>query len=444
MKQIFTYLFVHLFFLTYAQAILEKQKVLFVLDASGSMEVLWGKYTKMEIAKQTLINLVDSIEKNNSNIEVGLRVFGHQFHRDLNNCQDSKLEVPFAKNNSQNFKNVLDKIKAQGHTPIAYSLKQSAKDFIDNSTINSIILITDGLENCSGNTCEAALFLKENRITINPFIIGLDIADSLTQSFNCIGTFINAKDDKVLNEVLQQTVKKATGKTTISIHLKSQSKQTISNTSFSIFNAKNHEILNTYIHSLQKNGSPDTLTIDPRGFLQIQVYTFPSFLSETFELIPGEHNDIFIQLPKSFIDFDHKEQFDDNQVHFLIRENNDWVYNNTLHDFPIISNEYQLTSTLLPLKNQTINAKADHLLSVKYLANGKLQINNNKSIIASIYNDNWQLVKDINFIENDYSLKLLPGKYHLVYIEKSSTNSENTHQFDFEIYEERTTLIKLF
>lgn len=444
MKQLLTILFISFTISLSAQTNLEKQKVLFVLDASGSMEVLWGNETKMEIAKKTLYQLVDSIEKNNPNIEVALRIFGHQHHKSLNNCQDSKLEVPFAQNNSLNFKKVLSNVKAQGHTPIAYSLMKSANDFIDNEAINSIILITDGLENCNGNTCEAALFLKENRITINPFIIGLDIADSLINSFDCIGTFINAKDYKILNDVLQKTVLKATGKTTLSIHFKSEAQQTISNTAFSIFDAVNHEIINTYIHSLRKNAKPDTLVVDPRGFLQIKVYTYPSLLSESFQLKPGTHNDVIVQLPKSYIDFNHKIQYDDKEVYFYLRQNNTWVYNNSLHDLPILSGQYQINTNFTPLENEVIIPKSDKVLTVKYPATGKLSINNNKEIIASIYNENWKLIKDISFLSKDYSLKLLPGKYHLVYIEKSSSNSENTHQHNFEIYEERTTLIQLF
>ena len=107
-----------------------------MLDASGSMEALWGTETRMEIAKKTLFNLVDSLEKTNPNIEVGLRVFGHQFHKSLNNCTDSKLEVPFAPNNAEKLKITLDWIKPNGHTPIAYSLIESAKDFDESAAVN--------------------------------------------------------------------------------------------------------------------------------------------------------------------------------------------------------------------------------------------------------------------------------------------------------------------
>jgi len=444
LKQIIMLLCFSTCFYVSAQSNLDKHKVLFVLDASGSMEVMWGDASKMDIAKKTLYHLVDSIEKSNPDIEVALRVFGHQFHKSLNNCEDSKLEVSFANNNTAEFEKVLKNLKPQGQTPIAYSLTEAVHDFNDNSAINSIILITDGLENCNGNACDAAKFLKENRITINPFIIGLDIADSLVHSFDCIGSFVNAKDDEVLNKVLQKTIIQATGKTTLSIHFRSKGKQTLSNIPFSIENAVNGHILNTYIHSILKNGKADTLHVDPRGLLQIKVHSFPFYLSQQFELIPSTHNDVYIELPKSFINFEHSSQFDDKKVHFFIRKNNYWIYSNLLHDLPILSNNYNLNTTFSPLKNQKINPKVDEVLDINYLALGKLQINNNQNTYASIYDKNWLLVKDLQLIQKDIDLKLNPGKYHIIYKEVEESNSENTHHKAFEIYEKRTTLIQLF
>ncbi|MEZ4978621.1 MAG: VWA domain-containing protein [Chitinophagales bacterium] len=209
----------------------EPKRVLFVLDASGSMVSTWGNATKMEIAKQTLLLLVDSIEKSESNIELGLRVFGHQSNKALNDCKDSKLEVDFAANNSKEFRTALSKIVPKGNTPIAFSLIESANDFDLDERINSIILITDGLENCEGNPCDAAKYLNEKRISINPFIIGLDIEDSLIHYFDCIGSFVNAKNSTELNMVLQNTISKATGTTSFEmIILESSNKQNISNT----------------------------------------------------------------------------------------------------------------------------------------------------------------------------------------------------------------------
>lgn len=410
------------------------------------MDVLWGEDVKMLIAKNTLLELVDSIYKSNPNIEVGLRVFGHQFHKSLNNCRDSKLEIPFSNKSIQDFQRILDKIKPNGQTPIAYSLTEAAQDFSDEQAINSIILITDGLENCDGNTCEAAKFLNEKRITINPFIIGLDIADSLVNSFDCIGTFINAKDKETLQKVLQNTVQKATGKTTLSINLFSKGKQEITNTPISIIDPITNHTLYTYIHTLSKKGLPDTLYLDPRGYYQVQVHSYVPMLSESFQLVSGEHNNVNLSLPKAYLDFQHEKQYDEAPARFILKNNGAWVYNFQLEDLPLLEAEYQLTTDFIPLRNEKIAIVADQVKKQVYPSNGKLTIENKQKLRASLYAREaatWTFVYDLDLFSEDYTMKLQPGNYSLIYIEEVETNSDNTHRYDFVINAERTTVIKL-
>lgn len=446
MKKLFILFFFALSISSYAQENEQNQKVLFVLDASGSMEAMWGTESKMNIAKNTLYELVDSLEKANPNIEIGLRVFGHQYHKSLDNCTDSKLEIPFGKSNQTSFASRLKAIKPNGNTPIAYSLIESAKDFKNIESLNSIILITDGLENCEGDPCEAAKYLNEKRITINPFIIGLNIEDSLVSSFECIGTFINAKDEKTLKTVLENTVKQATSQTSVSIYLESEGKQTITNTPISIHDALTNEVLYAYIHSLTKKGNPDTLFIDPRGWYKIKVHSYPPLLSKQFQLTAGVHNDIALSIPKSFLDVNHTKQYDEQDAQYILKKANQWVYNYHLKDLPALAGKYQLTTTLIPVRNMGIELDADKVFKLNFKPNGKLSIKNEKVLRASIFSREsspWQLAYDIAVFDEDLELKLQPGKYSLIYIEDGENNSERSHRYDFEMFPERTTVIQL-
>ena len=77
----------------------EKTRILFVLDGSGSMNAMWeGEQSRMDVAKKILTRLVDSL-RINPNVELALRVYGHRYTRQANNCQDSRLEVPFGQKN---------------------------------------------------------------------------------------------------------------------------------------------------------------------------------------------------------------------------------------------------------------------------------------------------------------------------------------------------------
>ena len=78
----------------------QKTRILFVLDGSQSMLGRWGEEQKMKVATRLLSNLMDSLQ-NIDNLEVALRVYGHQYSVAAGNrsCEDTKLEVPFSYNN---------------------------------------------------------------------------------------------------------------------------------------------------------------------------------------------------------------------------------------------------------------------------------------------------------------------------------------------------------
>jgi Ca-activated chloride channel family protein len=71
-----------------------------VLDGSGSMKQKYASNSKFETARELLFKLIDSVENKNPNVEFAVRVFGFQFPNTAHDCKDSKLLVPFAKNNA--------------------------------------------------------------------------------------------------------------------------------------------------------------------------------------------------------------------------------------------------------------------------------------------------------------------------------------------------------
>ena len=92
---------------------LEKPKVtriLFLLDASGSMMVPWEGQPRWAVAKRMLSKMVDSLNAY-PNLELGLRVYGHQHDNSEKNCEDSRLEVPFAAQNARAIKAKLTTLK---------------------------------------------------------------------------------------------------------------------------------------------------------------------------------------------------------------------------------------------------------------------------------------------------------------------------------------------
>ena len=122
--------------------------------------------------KKLAYNIIDTLS-GKENLQIALRAYGSVKQYPPGDCTDSKLVFPFEKNNSARMKAYILGLKPTGITPIAYSLEQSVNDFRGTEAKNFIIIITDGIEECGGNICQAAFNLSERGIVLRPFIIGI-------------------------------------------------------------------------------------------------------------------------------------------------------------------------------------------------------------------------------------------------------------------------------
>ena len=75
-------------------------RILFIFDASTSMMERWEGDQKFNKAKELMFELLDSLEmiQGQENMELALRVYGHQSPVPPPDCLDSKLEVAFGEN----------------------------------------------------------------------------------------------------------------------------------------------------------------------------------------------------------------------------------------------------------------------------------------------------------------------------------------------------------
>ena len=145
-------------------------RILIIYDASNSMNARWQSASKMSISKKLVADIIDSLATV-ENVQLALRVYGHQSQYPPLDCGDSKLVVPFAEGNGKRISQVIRSLRPKGATPIAYSLREAAKDFPPCVHCrNLIILITDGIEECGEDPCEASAFLQEKGIALRPHL----------------------------------------------------------------------------------------------------------------------------------------------------------------------------------------------------------------------------------------------------------------------------------
>ena len=188
--------------------------VLFIVDASGSMKKLVGTEQRMDVAKKVLGETLTGMP---ADANLGLLVYGHRKAKD---CKDIELVSPIGGEDAASISKTIAGLKPIGETPIADSLKKAAKSFkAFKGQQNSIILVTDGIEECKGDPCAAAQELKNAGLDIAVNIVGFTLGAEEGKALQCVaditgGKYYAANDAKALTEALQ-TVQKQVEETVV-------------------------------------------------------------------------------------------------------------------------------------------------------------------------------------------------------------------------------------
>lgn len=279
-----------------------KSRILFIFDASNSMAGQWEGDRKIDIAREILLDMVDSLEQM-SNVEMALRVYGHQSPVPPQDCSDTKLEVPFSPSNASRIRQKLRFINPKGTTPIAHSLELAADDFPPCSNCrNIILLITDGVEACDGDPCAVSLSLQKKGIILRPFVIGIGNDPGFRETFNCIGEYYGAPDKKQFREALKVVITQALNATSAQVNLldsRLMPRETDVNVVF--YDRFSGVIRYNMIHTLNSKGNPDTLSLDHMSTYDVLAQTIPPVRIDSVKLVTGRHNTIGIDAPQGYM-----------------------------------------------------------------------------------------------------------------------------------------------
>jgi Ca-activated chloride channel family protein len=188
-----------------------RENILIILDASGSMNEKIGNEKKIDIAKNSIINVLNQMP---DSTKIGLRVYGHVLDFwGLKACEASELKVVISENTKSLIKNELIKIKPTGATPISYSIEQAlAYDFNGLTGKKRIILVTDGMETCGQSPCDLSVNLMKQGINLKIDVIGFNVEDkSSIPQLKCTalatkGKFYSANNSQELSKSLKSSL----------------------------------------------------------------------------------------------------------------------------------------------------------------------------------------------------------------------------------------------
>lgn len=415
------------------------------------MKQKYDKASKFETAKLLLFKLIDSVEHKNPNVEFAVRIFGFQHPNTEHNCKDSKLLVPFAKNNASKIYNELGKVTPQGMSPIAYSIQSGAGDFPDDvHALNSIVLITDGEETCGGDPCKNSKELSEKRISLKPFIIGLNVDSSAYQKFKCMGTFFNTHDDASFYNTIGVIIKQTLNTTTAQINLlDANGNPTVTNIPFTLYDHYSGKIEYNFIHTMNEKGNPDTLFLDPVGVYDLELHTSPSMRKENIELTPGKHNIIALDVPVADMSVECMVASNDAQV--LVRPKNDLTHILNAQDLngqgKYLAGDYKLEILTTPeiILDTTLVPYTDNNFKVKNY--GTVSLIPTDSYLASIYAElqggQLKMIESFEIGGKNESHNMQPGPYRIVYKPKRNYHSSSTRTQQFNIEEGKTVVLNL-
>ena len=428
-------------------------RILFIFDASQSMFGRWQSDTKISIAQKLLSNMLDSL-KNVQNLELALRVYGHQKNFPPQDCNDTKLEVPFDKDNVNRISQKLRSIVPRGTTPIAYSLEKCADDFpVCKDCRNIVILITDGIEECGGDPCAVSMMLQKKGIILKPFIIG--IGKNFKESFDCVGTYFDATSEAEFNKALNVVISQALNSTTAQVNLlDTEGKPTETNVNMTFYDNFNGIVRYNFIHTLNNRGLPDTIVIDPLVKYDLVVHTIPEISLNNIKLTPGKHTVIASDAPQGYL----KLKLMGNSItqnaktlNCIIRKKGEMATLNVQHfnqTEKYLIGSYDLEVLSLPrLLIKDVEIKQSHTTSIEIPIPGIAIINKSVEGFGSLYvleDNTMKWIYNLSDKDPVETIVLQPGKYRVVFRGKLSTRTLTTIDKEFNVDSGASTTVNLF
>lgn len=176
-----------------------------VMDGSGSM---WGQIdgrTKLEIARETVAEVLDGLP---SGQNLGLMAYGHRVQGD---CGDIELMVAPGPGTAPSILEAVNAMRFQGRTPLTEAVRQAAEALRSTEAPATVILVTDGIETCEADPCALAAELEASGVDFTAHVIGFGLSPEDGATLSCIaantgGRYIAAGDAESLAGALAVAV----------------------------------------------------------------------------------------------------------------------------------------------------------------------------------------------------------------------------------------------
>lgn len=181
----------------------ENRNVVLIFDHSASMWTQINGTPKITIARDMLTSLFDEFE---NRLNLGIVAFGAK----SNSCEDIETLKPIGNLQTQEYTAAIANTKPKGTAPLTASLNAAAKLFPAKPGPRSIVVVTDGRDDCKADPCAAARSLKQKSPETIVHLIAFDpAAGEKLQELSCVaeqtgGMFATAVNEGELEVALRK------------------------------------------------------------------------------------------------------------------------------------------------------------------------------------------------------------------------------------------------
>ena len=184
---------------------LASSRAIVILDASGSMWAQIDGKTRIEIARDTLKDVLAGVP---AELELGFMAYGHRTKGD---CTDIELLVPPEAGTADRIISAAMALNPRGKTPLTEAVRQAAVELKYTEDNATVVLITDGIETCDADPCAVAAELEAAGVDFTVNVVGFGLSEEEGAAVKCLadntdGTYISADDEEGLKDAIDVVV----------------------------------------------------------------------------------------------------------------------------------------------------------------------------------------------------------------------------------------------
>jgi Ca-activated chloride channel family protein len=184
---------------------LAADKAMIILDASGSMWAQINGVSRIEMARDSLKQVLASVP---SDLELGFMAYGH---RSKGDCNDIETLVEPAAGTADSIVGAAMALYPKGKTPLSAAVKRAAEQLEYTENKATVVLITDGIETCDADPCALATELAKDGVDFKVNVVGFGLSQADGAKVKCLadnthGTYISADDADGLKNAIDVAV----------------------------------------------------------------------------------------------------------------------------------------------------------------------------------------------------------------------------------------------